>query len=189
MSKYIKKLGQDKLYKRPNITYQEKLTPEEISKKLDGYEKVDDIADVPLNTHIRYFIIQEDGTEIFRTGGFLHNKTNAEKYVMVSNGKNIWSVQVANTIFFRKMSQKEEIAAIRQQYDTKLKEKDQIIDKLKKFINANINKSVLEKIPVDTQSNKKPNPTTSKKPEPTTSKKPNPTTSKISHTKKIDGKK
>ena len=44
MSKYVNKLGTDKSYKRPNATYQEKLSADEISEKLQGYEKVDDIV-------------------------------------------------------------------------------------------------------------------------------------------------
>lgn len=139
MSKYIKKLGTDKCYKRPKVTYQEKLTADEIADKLQGYEKVDDIAEVPLGTHMRYFKINPDGTQVFRMGGLLHNKLNADKYVMLSNGKNIWSVQIKDTVFFRKMSHKEEIEELRTQYEKKLAEKDAIIGKLKKYIRAKIN--------------------------------------------------
>lgn len=138
MSKYVKKLGSDKSYKRPKTTYQEKLTVEQIEDKLQGYEKINDIAEVPLNTHIRYFIKQKDGTQLFRTGGFLHNKQNSEKYIMLNNGKNIWSVQVANTIFFKKMSQKDEISTLHRHYKKKLEEKDKQIKKLEKIIKNKI---------------------------------------------------
>ena len=134
MSKYAKKLGSDKGYKRPKVTYQEQLTADEIAEKLQGYERVDDISEVPLNTHIRYFVIQPDGTQTFRTGGFLYNKQNADTYVMLNNGKNIWSVQVKNAIFFRKMSHSEEIQAIHALYKKKLDEKDALIVKLKKYV-------------------------------------------------------
>lgn len=136
MSKYVKKLGADKTYKRPVTTYQENLSADEIADKLQGYEKVDEIADVPLNTHMRYFAKQPDGTQVFRTGGFLHNKQNAETYVMLTNGKTIWSVQVKDAIFFKKMSQKEEIDTLHAMYKKKLAEKDDTIDKLKKYIKA-----------------------------------------------------
>lgn len=135
MSKKIaKKLGADRKYKRPKTTYQEQLTAEEIEQKLQGYEQVDDIAEVPLNTHLRYFVVQPDGSQVFRTGGFLHNKNNADTYVMLSNGKNIWSVQVANAIFFQKLSQKKEIEKLHKLYKKKLAEKDAIIKKLKDYI-------------------------------------------------------
>lgn len=126
-----KKLGADKSYKRPNVTYQETLTADEIAEKLQGYEKVEDIADVPINTHLRYFKLEKDGTQTFRTGGFLKDKQQPDKYVMLTNGKQVWSVQVAGTTFFRKLSHKEEIDALHKLYKKKLKEKDTLISKLK----------------------------------------------------------
>lgn len=134
MSKGTKKLGADKSYKRPKVTYQEQLTADEIAEKLQGYQRVDDISEVPLNTHIRYFKTEKDGSQTFRTGGFLKDKQNSDKYVMLTNGKQVWSVQVEGTIFFRKMTHKEEITAIHNLYKKKLKEKDAIINKLKKYI-------------------------------------------------------
>ncbi|XWV25667.1 hypothetical protein QJ856_gp0086 [Tupanvirus deep ocean] len=139
MSKYVKKLGSDKTYKRPKKTFQETLSADEISKLLQGYEKVDDIAEVPLNTHLRYFKTNADGSQTFRTGGFLHNKQNPETFVMLSNGKQIWSVQTKGTVFFKKMSQKDEIAALHALYKKKLAEKDEVINKLKKYIRTKIN--------------------------------------------------
>lgn len=133
MKKFPTKLN-DKNYIRPDKTYQETLTADEINEKLEGYEKVENIAEVPLDTHIRYFIINKDGENLFRTGGFLHNKTNPETYIMLSNGKNIWSVQIDNAIFFKKMTHKEELEALHNLYKSKLLEKDLIIKKLKKYI-------------------------------------------------------
>lgn len=138
MSKYTKKLGSDKTYKRPKTTFQENLTANEIAEKLQGYEKVDNIEDVPLNTHIRYFTTKSDGTQVFRLGGFLFNKQNPEKYVMLNNGKNTWSVQVKGTVFFKKLSHKDELEAIHSLYKKKLAEKDLIIEKLKKYIKTKI---------------------------------------------------
>ncbi len=68
----------------------------------------------------------------------MHNKLNADKYVMISNGTNTWSVQVKDTVFFKKMSHKEEIAALRTHYEKELQNKDAIIAKLKKYIQAKI---------------------------------------------------
>jgi len=138
MSRYVKKLGTDTTYKRPKVTYQETLTPEKIQKMLEGYVKVDDISEVPLNTHVRYFQKQPDGSQLFRTGGFLHNKTNPEVYVMLSNGQSIWSVNVETATFFRKLSAKEEIKALHNMYQKQLAEKDDIIEKLKTFIRKNL---------------------------------------------------
>lgn len=140
MSKYVKKIGSDQTYKRPKVTYQEKLSADEISKKLQGYEKVDDISEVPLNTHLRYFTKNADGTQSFRLGGFLYNKKNADTYVMLSNGKSIWSVQVDGTVFFRKQSHKEEIDSLHALYKKKLMEKDKIIHDLKKLLGQRTDK-------------------------------------------------
>lgn len=135
MPNYTKKLGADN-YKKPKKTFQEQLTAEEIEEKMQGYEKVDDIADVGLNTHLRYFTMQDDGTQVFRTGGFLKNKQNADKYVILTNGKNDWCVQVANTVFFSKLTHKDELDAIHKLYKKKLDEKNKIIEKLKAYIKA-----------------------------------------------------
>ena len=147
MSKYVKKLGSDKSYKRPKTTYQEKLSADEIAEKLQGYEQVDDISEVPLNTHLRYFRTNPDGSQTFRTGGFLHNKKNAETYIMLSNGKSVWSVQIKGTVFFKKMTHKDEIDAIHKLYKKKIAEKDLIISKLKRYIKSKMKTTVAESTP------------------------------------------
>jgi hypothetical protein len=134
MAKNIVTLGKDKGYKRPKVTYQEKLSAEEIEDKLKGYIKVNDIAEVEINTHIRYFTKDEDGEYTFRLGGFLSIKKDADRYVVLSNGQKKWSVQVANTIFYRKMSHTEEIEKLHEYYKKKLKVKDQEIKKLNKDV-------------------------------------------------------
>lgn len=156
MSKSVKKLGSDRSYKRPKTTYQEQLTADEIAEKLQGYEKVDDISEVPLNTHIRYFKIEKDGTHTFRTGGFLFNKTNADKYVYLSNGKNSWVVQINGAIFYRKISHTEEIDALHRHYKKKLQDKDVIINKLKKFIKTKLGSFDESLLSTDTETNNVP---------------------------------
>jgi hypothetical protein len=138
MSKYAKKLGADASYKRPKKTFQEQLTADEISEMLQGYEKVDDISEVPLNTHLRYFTTQKDGTQVFRTGGFLKNKQKADTFVILTNGKNDWSVQTKGAVFFRKLSGKDQLDAIHELYKKKLAEKDKIIAKLKLYIKEKV---------------------------------------------------
>jgi len=99
------KLASDN-YVRPKKTFTDKLTKEEIEEKLEDYKKVDDIYKVPLGTHIRYFTVSK-GVKKFRTGGLLHRNDGLPDYVICNNGRNTWSVQVKNTIFFRKMTIKE----------------------------------------------------------------------------------
>lgn len=129
MSKFVKKLGTDKNYSRPKQTFQEQLTTEEIAKMLQGYAKVDNIAEVPIDTHIRYFALK-DGVQVFRTGGFLQNKSNPETYVILRNAHTSWSVQVQGTVFFSKLSHKEELAIIHTLYKKKLAAKSDCITQL-----------------------------------------------------------
>jgi len=133
-TKYTKKIGSDPSYKRPKKTMQEQLTAEEIEERLQGYERVDDINEVAINTHLRYFETTDDGTQLFRMGGFLQNKRNAETYVYLTNGKVSWPVQTHKAIFFRKLSHQEEIDAIHRHYKKKLQEKDEQLAKFKQFI-------------------------------------------------------
>jgi hypothetical protein len=130
-SPYLKKLGSDKTYKKPIITYQQQLTSDEIKKKLDGYKQVDDIKEVPLNTHVRYFKLDDEGNHEFKLGGFLHNKENADKYVILSNGTYTWSVNTDGTVFFKKMTHTEEVNDLKMYYEDMIQLKDKEIKKLK----------------------------------------------------------
>ena len=120
-------------YNRPKKTIQDKLTPEEIEEKLDDYIEVENIQDVPLNTHLRYFSIvteRKKTRKIFRLGGFLINKNNYEKYVVLSNGTSKWSVQTNKSIFYRKMNLKE----IKENYEDEIEELRSKIKKLKREV-------------------------------------------------------
>lgn len=89
--------------KNGNKSYQDSLSPDQIKKKLEEYQQVDDITTVPLNTHLRYFTFNPTtGKKQFRLGGFL-SKID-EKYVVLNNGEFSWSVQLDKTVFFKKIS-------------------------------------------------------------------------------------
>ena len=104
-TKITKRLSRDTLYKKTNKTYQEKLSPDEIKKKLEEYSQVEDITNVDLNTHVRYFTFNpETGEKQFRLGGFLSKIDATKGYVICQNGNLSWSVQIKNTVFFQKMS-------------------------------------------------------------------------------------
>ena len=87
------------------------LLTDEIAEMLHDYERVDSIADVPLDTHVRYFSTAKDGAQIFRTGGILKNSSSPDSYVILRNSTMSWSVLVKDTIFFRKVPSKERLAA------------------------------------------------------------------------------
>lgn len=114
------RLGADKAYKKPDVTFQEQLTKEQIAEKMDGYEKVDDIMEVSLGTHLRYFLFDKAGNASFRTGGTLSNKTNGTVYVVLSNGTHTWCVQVNNAKFYRKLTHTEEMDNLHDAYREKI---------------------------------------------------------------------
>lgn len=118
-------------YIRPKQTYTDRLDEDDIASKLVDYVKVDNIATVKLNTHLRYFVLEPDkkkGTveRRFCMGGFLSNKNFPDKYVILSNGKKTWSVQSATAVFYRKLTFEE----IKEEYETELEESHTINKKL-----------------------------------------------------------
>jgi len=98
---------------RPQNTYQSKLTENEIEDKLKMYKKIENITEIskiPLGTHIRYFsIVKENNKKIkkFRLGGFLDNKDNYDKYIILNNKSLAWSVDTQNSILYRKLKDDE----------------------------------------------------------------------------------
>jgi hypothetical protein len=120
-------------FERPEITYTDQLSKEEIQDKLADYSKVEDIYKVPLGVHLRYFV-KKDGQMLFRMGGQLFKNNGLPEYVILKSGTNAqWSVQVKDTVFYRKMS----IVEIKQEYEDIIKKKNEKIqalkEKLKKY--------------------------------------------------------
>ena len=119
-------------YKRPEKTVTEKLSKDDIADKLMDYVQTD-IYKIPLNTHVRYYSIQNDNgrkVKLFRLGGVLIGNTGLPKFVTLSNGKNRWSVQAQTSEFWRKMT----ISEIKDEYEEEI---DRLIlenDKLKKEV-------------------------------------------------------
>ena len=115
MNRFITKRMSNDSYKKVGRSYQDNLTPDEIKKKLEDYKLVKDIDDVGLNTHLRYFMIDEKtGKKHFRLGGFLTKNEN--DYIVLSNGQLSWSVQKNNSTFFQKLSNSE----IKEEVENKL---------------------------------------------------------------------
>jgi hypothetical protein len=103
-----KRITKTDRYNRPEKTYQETLTNQDIKEKLKEYKKVSNIRTVSIGIHIRYFSIDPKSKEkIFRLGGTLNKIDPGGKYVILSNGSITWSVQILNAIFFQKMTDDE----------------------------------------------------------------------------------
>lgn len=134
-----KRLANSNGYNRPEKTYQETLSNQDIKEKLKEYKKVTDIRTVSIGTHIRYFSVNpKTKQKIFRLGGTL-NKTDPEgKYVILSNGSVSWSVQIPNTTFFQKMTDvefKEELKKeIKKEIMTEVQPPNEDIESLQKEI-------------------------------------------------------
>jgi hypothetical protein len=69
-------------------------------KKL-GYKLVD-ITGATLGLHIKYYR-KDDDSKTLRIGGFLKHIDDKDRYVILTNGKSDWSVQVKDNIFFIKV--------------------------------------------------------------------------------------
>ena len=107
-NKSTKRLTNDKNYQRPNKTYQDNLSNQEIKEKLKEYKKVTDIRGVSIGTHIRYFSIDKNTKEkVFRLGGTLNKVDPEGRFIILGNGTLSWSVQIPSTVFFQKMSESE----------------------------------------------------------------------------------
>ena len=113
---------------RPKKTVQDKLTPNQIKDLLKDYVEVATVKSIPLNTHVRYFSKQKDGRKVFRIGGYLINNKEADKYVVLTNRRNNWSVNTKNSIFFKKISTEE----LTEVHNDEVDELKQIIKKLYK---------------------------------------------------------
>lgn len=104
-----KRLSNDTNYKRPTQTKQDMMGLEDIKDKLKDYKRVDNVLQVPINTHLRYFTTdnRNKNKKVFRLGGYLTKVDDQGRYVVLSNGQATWSVQIANSQFWRKMTNDE----------------------------------------------------------------------------------
>lgn len=95
-------------YQRPNKTYQETLSNEDIQDKLKNYKKTNNVSNIPIGTHIRYFITDpKTNDNVFRLGGNLHKIDSQGRYITLSNGTLNWSVQLNSSILYYKMNDDE----------------------------------------------------------------------------------
>ena len=101
---FTKRLANDQ-YVRPAKTRQDMYTADEIKQFLEDYEQVDNINEIALNTHLRYFSIVTTGKKKekkFRRGGMLVKNDPKQPFIVLSNGTSSWSVQKDNSDFYRK---------------------------------------------------------------------------------------
>ena len=142
-----KRLSRDTSYNKNNKSYQETLTSDEIKEYLKEYKLVENIDDVELNKHIRYFDVDPKTKEKkFRLGGIYTKKDKENRYIILSNGDYSWSIQLDRTILFEKLNVKE-IIDIYEKKLTKLKrvnEETLIQNKKLNDENTNLKKALLK---------------------------------------------
>jgi hypothetical protein len=148
-----KRLSRDTSYKKPEQTYQETLTDTQIAEKLIDYSRTkgDDIFNIPIGTHIRYFAIdQKTGEKQFRLGGKITKFGDNKKYIVCSNGQYSWSIQLANSIIYKKLSTEEVKEKVKKNV---IKDTENEMDKIKEE-NKEI-KKIIKQIKDTTIKNKK----------------------------------
>lgn len=130
-------------FQRPKITYTDTLqNKKSMTEKLKNYERTDNIEDVPINTHVRYVTLDAGKKQVFRLGGLL--KKIHSKYVQLSNGTHLWSVQrnhyadddpdkedepIFETVFFRIISKNKQIDNQKKEMDGQNQQLMDIINK------------------------------------------------------------
>lgn len=96
------------IYTRPEHTHQDLLSEQDIKDKLKDYKLITNINVIPLNTHIRYFTYNlKLKNKIFRLGGFLQKIDQQNRYIILTNGKLKWSVQLLQSTLYQKMTEEE----------------------------------------------------------------------------------
>ena len=131
-------------YRKTGNEVQSNLTQEDINLLLEEYEEVNDVTtQLKTGIHIRYYSLVKDKRKkgefkkLFRLGGTIIKIDPEFKYVVLTNGKLSWCVQLDNTIIYKKMSIKEIKDFYENELDIKddiIKRKDKKIGKLKEII-------------------------------------------------------
>ena len=139
--KYKKTSIKNSNYIRPELTYTDLLTKEQIETLLIDFEEIKNISDVPIGTFIRYFEFKENELK-FRVGGILSVKKPNDGYIYLKNNQINWPVQLKNCLLFRKLTTIE----VRKEFDKKfLKQEKEINDLLSMIRNLQTENTNLKK--------------------------------------------
>lgn len=107
------------------------LTAEQIKEKLYNYEQVNshDIENLFPGTRIQYFEIMENKKFRFKPGGII-TINGYPNYLVLTNGRKSWSVQLLNHIIFKEQS----VDLVAKKYIDIINQKNQEIDQLMSLI-------------------------------------------------------
>lgn len=130
------KLSDDN-YKRPNVTATDLLSTSDIKSRLKNFEKIkkNEIKNIKPYTRIQYFEVFADNKYRYKPGGsLLINK--APDYLVLTNGRKNWSVQLDSHIIFAEI----DIDLIKKEYEDIIAQKNRDIEHLKELIREQKNK-------------------------------------------------
>lgn len=116
-------------YKKIGQSYQETLTNDDIQILLEGYDEVNNVLELKPGLQIRYYLLEND-KKMFRMGGNIIKVDFIKNYIVLTNGKINWSVQLDKSIIYKKMT----IEEVKKFYEEELDNKDMEIEKYKKYI-------------------------------------------------------
>jgi hypothetical protein len=95
-------------YQRPVQTYQDNLTKLQIKEQLKDYKEINDITMLSIGCHVRYFSTDpKTKKKLFRLGGSINKIDPEYRFIILTNGTISWSVQIANTSFWKKLTESE----------------------------------------------------------------------------------
>ncbi len=127
-------------YQRPVQTYQDNLTKQQIKEQLKDYKEANDITMLSIGCHVRYFSTDpKTNKKLFRLGGTINKIDPEYRFIILTNGTLSWSVQIANTSFWKKLTESE--------YKEELKDeirKEIITEKTDNQFNQKLEKENLE---------------------------------------------
>lgn len=98
----MKTISKNDNYIKGDYTLTDLLNKNEIIVLLKDYKRCKNIKDLPIGTHIRYFI-KTDNEWKFRIGGDLLNNAD-DRYIVLNSGIKKWCVQLNNSKIYYKMN-------------------------------------------------------------------------------------
>jgi hypothetical protein len=147
----IKKLANDG-YVRPKVTASELLSKEDIEERLKDYKRLykADIESLKDGDHIRYFEVNGKNTK-YKPGGYVVSN-GYPKYIVLSNNRSNWCVQLDNHILYKRLDVELLVADIRKDCELQISKRDEKIDELIAIINKQKDVILKMKKTIDRQS-------------------------------------
>lgn len=115
----------------PAIKKKQSYTRSDIESQLKNYEKLDSVSvkELANGDRVRYFEVMGNSNFKYKPGGYVLIN-GAPEYLVLTNGKKNWSVQLATHVIFKAL----DYDKMEEAHNKALADKDALIDKLRKMI-------------------------------------------------------